>query len=330
VVQDLPGEAYAALKPSMATFERPLLLMISSTYKRAGLFFDRFEASFGRDDPAALAVLGSTRQFNPTGPAKWIEAEVAKDPVKNAAEYESSWRSDVERYIDLHALRAVVVEGRYQIAPSLRIGYHAFTDVSGGTGDSFAMCVAHEDRARRVTVIDFLWEKKAPFDPEQATREACDYLKTYKVKTVVGDNYSAAWASTAFQRNGINYRRSEYTKSQLYENLLPSIMAKQVELLDHPEAVGQLYRLERHTTRNGRDIIDHVKGAHDDLSNVIAGAVGARYGPSTRTRVITNWFSDPVVTLDSHDSPAEAEARAKRTAYLNGRDRERRMAVVYR
>jgi hypothetical protein len=44
-------------------------------------------------------------------------------------------------------------------------------------------------------------------------------------------------------------------------------------LLDHPKLVFQLCALERRTARGGKDSIDHVPNAHDDLANAVAGVV---------------------------------------------------------
>lgn len=62
-------------------------------------------------------------------------------------------------------------------------------------------------------------------------------------------------------------------KSDLYRELLPSILSQHVELLDHPRCLVQLCSLERRTARGGKDSIDHPPGGHDDLVNVIAGVV---------------------------------------------------------
>ena len=44
-------------------------------------------------------------------------------------------------------------------------------------------------------------------------------------------------------------------------------------LLDNPRFVAQLTQLERRVTRGGRDSIDHMRGAHDDLANAGMGAL---------------------------------------------------------
>jgi hypothetical protein len=57
-------------------------------------------------------------------------------------------------------------------------------------------------------------------------------------------------------------------------NFLPLILSRRAELLDGcPKMVNQLLALERVTGPSGRDIVRHPAGAHDDVANVVAGAI---------------------------------------------------------
>ena len=81
-----------------------------------------------------------------------------------------------------------------------------------------------------------------------------------------------------FAAHGVRYEPCERPKSDLYLNLLPTLNAKRVELLDHPRLVSQLCGLERKTARSGKDSIHHAPGARDDLVNSVAGAVALALG----------------------------------------------------
>ncbi len=50
-------------------------------------------------------------------------------------------------------------------------------------------------------------------------------------------------------------------------------MAGTAILLDDNRLVSQISQLERRTTRTGRDSIDHMRGAFDDLANAALGAL---------------------------------------------------------
>ncbi len=66
---------------------------------------------------------------------------------------------------------------------------------------------------------------------------------------------------------------SELPKSDIYRDTLALLNSGKVELLDHPRLIAQLCGLERRTARGGKDLIDHAKGAHDDVANAACGAM---------------------------------------------------------
>ena len=152
------------------------------------------------------------------------------------------------------------------------LDYVAFVDVATGSGsDSFALAIAHTENQTRF--IDCIREIKPPFSPEAATDEACDLLKSYGITKVIGDRFAGEWPREAFQRHGIYYKHGDRTRSQLYLDALPLINSRSVSLLDNKRMVAQLAGLERRTMSSGRDSVDHGPGGHDDVANVVAGAL---------------------------------------------------------
>ena len=98
-------------------------------------------------------------------------------------------------------------------------------------------------------------------------------LKDYKIYQVTGDNYSAAWAESAFTKQGIKYIRSELNKSQLYIESLPLFMRRAISIPNHPKLVRELKLLERRTSRMGKDTVDHGVHGSDDFANALCGAL---------------------------------------------------------
>ncbi|MCH8096791.1 MAG: hypothetical protein IID53_06910 [Proteobacteria bacterium] len=86
--------------------------------------------------------------------------------------------------------------------------------------------------------------------------------------------------------HGITYETSELTKSDIYINALPLFNAGRAEILDIPRLINQLCALERRTSRQGKDSVDHPPGAHDDVANVVAGVLCLCDKPVIRHRVI--------------------------------------------
>ena len=148
----------------------------------------------------------------------------------------------------------------------------AFTDASGGVSDSFTLGVAHRDPSGSV-VLDLLFEKFAPFDPYAATLEIVALLKTYRCTQVVGDSYAARWASDAFVKAGITYRRSDLDRSAVYLNTLPLFTSGRARLIDSRRLISQFAALERRVFPTGRDRVDHGRSGRDDAANSAAGAL---------------------------------------------------------
>ena len=111
------------------------------------------------------------------------------------------------------------------------------------------------------------------FSPEGVAQEFSDTLKSYGTFSCVGDKYAGMWAVEQFQRFGISYQPVADPKSTLYSTFLAAVNSKRVELLDSLRLLNQIVSLERRTSRNGRDQIDHPPGGHDDLANAVAGVV---------------------------------------------------------
>ena len=105
------------------------------------------------------------------------------------------------------------------------------------------------------------------------TEEYAGILKGYGLAAVVGDRYAGEWPREQFAKRGVQYYPAEKTKSQLYLELLPAVNSRQVELLDHKRLRAQLERLERRTSRSGKDSVDHPPKGRDDLANAAAGAL---------------------------------------------------------
>jgi hypothetical protein len=205
-----------------------------------------------------------------------------------------------------------VTPGCYERAPERSVSYHGFADPSGGSADSFTLCVGHYLYDQQAVVIDALRETKPPFSPEAVVDEFATLLESYGVSRITGDKYAGVWPVAEFNKVSITYEQSAKPKSDLYVDLLPLINSRRIELLDHPRLVSQLVGLERRTARSGKDSIDHGPGGHDDVCNAVAGlsAIATQYGRyDTQYR---GFQDDP----DDKDG-ADAWRRMRLAAYLS-------------
>jgi hypothetical protein len=274
-------EILTAIRPGMATIPEAMLLCASSPYAQRGALFDAYRRHYGKDDDPVLVWRGSTRTMNPTVPQSFIDAQMERDPASAAAEYGAEFRRDIESLISIDAVRACVRPGVLERWPDPQKNYYAFCDPSGGSVDSMTLAIAHKDYTRQMVVIDAIREVRAPFSPEAVVNEFARSLKSYRVSKVVGDHYAGGWPGDRFGKLNIRYEVSDRPKSVLYNDLVPLINSRRIDLLDHAKLINQLCGLERRTARGGRDRIDHPPGAHDDVANAVAGVAIAgvnKYG----------------------------------------------------
>jgi hypothetical protein len=168
-----------------------------------------------------------------------------------------------------------VQAGLFERPPERAHNYIAFVDPSGGSSDAMTLAIAHTEN--KTQILDVIRERKPPFSPEAVVEEYVALLRKYRVSTVYGDRYGGEWPREQFQKRGAYYEPSEYSKSELYVDLLPLINSRAIDLLENERLVQQLVTLERRTSHGGKDSIDHAPGAHDDVANAVAGALVTAY-----------------------------------------------------
>jgi hypothetical protein len=264
-------EILRALRPGLLTIPGAKLLCASSPYARKGALWEVYDRYFGKDDAPVLIWRGTSVEMNPTIPQAEIDREYEKDPASAAAEFGAEFRTDVEGFVSVEAVRACIEPNVRERLPDRQYRYYGFVDPSGGSNDAMTLAISH--KAGATVVLDAVREIKPPFSPEAVVEEFAKLLRSYRCTLVYGDRYGGEWPREVFRRHRINYEAADRPKSDLYRDLLPLLNAGGVDLLDNDRMVTQLVSLERHTARGGRDSIDHPRGTHDDVANAVAGAV---------------------------------------------------------
>jgi hypothetical protein len=263
-------EILAALRPAMSTIPGSLLIGLGTPYKRSGPLYENYRRHYGQDSPV-LVVQGATRSLNPTVPESVIERAIEVDTAAAQAEYLAVFRSDVGSFLDSDVIERTVERGRRERAPLQHVSYSAFADPSGGSHDAFTLAIGHRDGER--IVLDMVRGIRPPFNPSTVVNEYAALLKSYGCYSVTGDRYAGEWVREAFAHQGITYRHSERSKSELYLEALPVFTTGTVDLLDSQPLTVELMQLERRTARSGKDSVDHPPGGHDDHANAVCGCL---------------------------------------------------------
>lgn len=265
-------EILRGIRPGMANIPGALLVAASSPYARRGQLWENYRDHFGKDDDPILVWQADTLTMHDTLQLRAeIATEYEKDPQSAAAEYGALFRTDVEAFITDEAIDAVTMKGVTEIPPGHEHDpptshvYFAFVDPAGGMGDSFTWAICHYDLFERVVIHDFSHEIKAPFDAGDAMDAMVTSLKRYRITQVKGDHWGGMWNRNPLRAQGISFVVSERAKSDIYRDVLPILTSKRVKLLDLKRVRLQFTALDRRTGRGGRDSIDHMAGAHDDV-----------------------------------------------------------------
>ena len=262
------NEVLRAVKPSLATIPGSLLLCISSPWARLGPLWQAYNRHFGRDDSNVMVWSADTRTMNPTIKQSVIDKDAEEDPEMARCEWGAEFRSDLESFLSLEAVEAVMVQGRLALPPVHPTPYRAFVDPSGGRRDAAALAIAHKDKERVVLDVARAW--KAPHDPAVVVGEMAAVLKSFGINEVKGDKYAGAWPEQEFLKHRIRYQAADKDKSSLYLDFLPLVLSQRVELLDLKMLKNELVSLERRARSAGRDLVDHPPRGHDDLANSVA------------------------------------------------------------
>jgi hypothetical protein len=283
-------ELVRALRPALIT-TKGKLIGISSKYAQRGYAFEQWKRQHGSNkgnpqfNPAWRTLVwdAPSRTMNPTLSQAEIDKEFAEDPAAARSEFGGEWRDDVAEFVPRSLIESLVIARRFELLPRSKIRYFAGGDISGGRRDSAALVIVH--REERQIIEDFAKEWAAPFKPLSIVAEMAHELKRFRILSVTGDNYAGDWPVEAFRTLGIHYRPCDAPKNELYRELLPVLCGgrEQIELLDNATQTNQFASLERRARSSGKDVIDHPRGAKDDLANALAVAVA---GAVTRKRVV--------------------------------------------
>jgi Phage Terminase len=284
-------EVYTAVIPALLT-TKGMLIAISSAYRRAGLLYQKHRDHFARDSDDILVVKGSTQAYNLSVDEASIAALRAADPIGASAEWDSSFRSDLEGFLDDAVIdRAINYARPIELPPQPPpTFYRAFTDPSGGStaGDAYSLCIMHQEGER--FIVDVIRGRTGPFDPVAVTQEYAELCKQYRIGSVTGDNYGKEWTQGAWRNTAISYVRAEQPAWQLYLEGQPWFNRGLVEIPDDPILIRELRLLERHPGNLGKEVVSHPRGAHDDRSNALFGVlrVLSNYSGFSLERMLAN------------------------------------------
>jgi hypothetical protein len=269
-------DVVSAAEPSMAMCpDGGLLLLGSSVGRKRGYMFRKFKELYGNDSSEDICWFAPSRAMNPTLRQGVIDAALAENQPKAAAEFLNIWREEQADVFPLEAVESCTNFDVYERPPRPGIYYVAVCDQASGTGsDAFALSIQHciYDEQRTV-LIDLIRERKPKFVVDDVIKEFAELLTLYNIHEVHCDAYAGGFENE-WARHGKRVVPFEFSKSEYYARALPRVTAKRADFINHPTLRSQLIGLERRI-EVGREKIDHVRhaGAHDDVATVVCAGL---------------------------------------------------------
>jgi hypothetical protein len=267
-------EIVNALLPSLLPEGK--LIGISTPYSKFGYLYDTYKEYYGvqGEDSGILVWQADTLTMNPTYRKTTIARMRKKDPEASVAEYDAQFREDIYSYLTDEQIDDSTDQGIKQRPPVQNIKYKSFVDVSGGRSDSFSFSIAHQEdiNGEVKVIVDYTYEAIPPYIVNHEVEHCCNMIKRYGIYEITGDKFGGELTTQLFKKQGIQYNDSVFNKSEIFLEFASLVNMNQVRLIEHPKLKRQLLTLERRAGRVGKDKIEKIKGAHDDIANTVAGA----------------------------------------------------------
>lgn len=249
------------------------MIKISTPYMMKGEIYNDYKQFYGKPNDDCIVFQGSTQLFNPSYSDSKLKKLKKRKPLTYETEHMAHFRSDLSAMYDPEMIdKAINFDRPLEIPRIDGKEYISFVDVAGGGGkDSYSISIGHLENER--VIIDVVRSRQPKFNPDEVTSQYCNLVKDYGINKVYGDKFSGDWASNSWAKNGIDYERSEKTKSELYLESESPFNTERIDIPNKELLITQLKNLIRKTRSGGRDSVDTDSGQPEDEANACAGVV---------------------------------------------------------
>jgi len=275
-------EVEAAVRPAMAQFPNRKLVKTSTPMTEEGVLWIAAETgTWGRwldsgQQAAASRMLVLRGPSAPLAaphvlPRAYLEQERAKDGEAFRREYLAEFAKSVSGFLSPTLLRAAMTPAMRRRAPSAGRLYIATLDPAFRR-DAFAFCIGHMEAG--YWVQDFLiapqGTREKPLSPAMMMRQIAEVCRSYQVSFVFTDQYHQESIQELGQANGMTVSPvylDNQKKASVWGDFAALLAQGRVQLLDDPECIDELAKMEKHITSAGNV---QFRGKKDDRAVVTA------------------------------------------------------------
>lgn len=267
-------EILGAVRPALLQYPRGRQLLVSSVWAKSGPVHSSYAKRLERDEPLVLKL--SSEQGNPTLSPELLAAEKERDPERYEREINCAFVDSAQSLLPGEALEACIVKGRWEVPPRPGMQYSGALDVAFRS-DWFGFAVSHAEGERVILDVVRSW-KPAPKKAIQFTdvmQEIIAICKYYGCTRAFADQVSNEVIKQVLAAEGIVLEQVTTLGRRaagIYATLRAKVLAAQVELLDVPELISQLRRLEIVRSSGGQERCEASSG-HDDVAIASALAI---------------------------------------------------------
>lgn len=277
-------EVVRAVTPAMASFPFSKLVKTSTPMTEEGVLWEAHNTgTYGRklrdsDQKRAhtrtLVLKGPSAALAPAKvlPRSRLIVERAKDADAFRREYLAEFSKSVSGFLSASLLRAAVDDGLLLREPMPGRLYVATLDPAFRR-DAFAFCIGHLEGGKYT--LDFIesWRgtQERPISPTVAIGAVATVCKQYGVRIVTTDQYHSESLQEIAHDFGLVadpcYLNNKI-KLQMWSSVQGMLSAGQIRLLDKPDLLDELVKMEKTLTPTGTVKFE---GRHrDDLAMVFA------------------------------------------------------------
>jgi len=299
-------QIYEALTPSVATFGLDgKIISISSPYIKAGIFYNLYLDSIGREgeepDHNKIMFRIPTWEMNETITFEYLQSEKKRNPESFDSEFGAEFNSVVSGFfkypekIDLCVLRTDET-----FLPTGNFAHYIAVDPSS-LQNGYALAMVHVEQRERIrienekeikekksiVVLDRwkVWTLKDPefeglqYIDEEVIHEYIDsLLQRFRVVKIVYDQFDSTSSILRFKKAGVNAFKTPFSRNyntKIYKCLRDLVYDERLDLFNHELGLKELKNLQEKRVGKKQFLIEApVQGevTTDDLCDVLANA----------------------------------------------------------
>jgi hypothetical protein len=299
-------QIYEALTPSVATFGLDgKIISISSPYIKAGIFYDLYLDSVGREgeegDHNKLMFRIPTWEMNETITFEFLDSERKRNRESFDSEFGAEFSSVVSGFFKYpEKIDECTLREDETFTPNNNCGHYIAVDPSSSQ-NGYALAMVHvelrdrirtengkEIKERKSVVVLDRWKMWSLNDPEFAglpyidEEIVLDYMSNlfqkFRVVKVVYDQFDSTSSVLKLYKAGVNAIKTPFSRhynTKIYKNLRDLIYDERMDLFFHDLGIKELKNLQEKRVGKKQFLVEApLQGevTSDDLCDVLANA----------------------------------------------------------